>query len=80
MYALFQYKKLTLFCFLCGKIGHGEGFFPIRVSLGTQKLEFGWDNSIRAAPRKESTIVNRWLREGNPKWNFTVGLEGELIR
>ncbi|MBA0664417.1 hypothetical protein Goklo_004426 [Gossypium klotzschianum] len=55
---------------------HGEGFCPIRVSLGTQKLEFGWDNSIRAAPRKGSTIVNRWLREGNPKWNFTVGLEG----
>ncbi|KAG8481205.1 hypothetical protein CXB51_025963 [Gossypium anomalum] len=65
MYALFQYEKLTLFCFLYGKLGHGEGFCPIRFTLGTQVLEFDWDNSIKATPRRGSIVFNRWSREEN---------------
>ncbi|PPS01252.1 hypothetical protein GOBAR_AA19412 [Gossypium barbadense] len=28
IYAMFKYEKLFLFCYLCGRLGHGEGFCP----------------------------------------------------
>lgn len=28
-YVKFSYEKLTLFCFIYGKLGHGEGFCPL---------------------------------------------------
>lgn len=40
-YARFQYKKLNLFCFLCGKLGHGESFCPLRVRMDPSKVVFG---------------------------------------
>lgn len=30
-YAKFKYEKLTLFCFLCGCLGHGDSFCPTRL-------------------------------------------------
>ncbi|MBA0814801.1 hypothetical protein Gohar_020606, partial [Gossypium harknessii] len=66
----FQYEKLTLFCFLYGKLGHGEGCCLIWVTLGKQVVEFGWDVSLRAAPRRGSTVASRWLREENLGRNF----------
>lgn len=30
-YVNFAYEKLTLFCFVCGKLGHGEAFCPARI-------------------------------------------------
>ncbi|MBA0879099.1 hypothetical protein Goshw_007721 [Gossypium schwendimanii] len=30
VYAQFKYEKLSLFCFICGKLGHGESYCPVR--------------------------------------------------
>ncbi|KAK5794707.1 hypothetical protein PVK06_035948 [Gossypium arboreum] len=51
VFAYFQYEKLTLFYFLCGKLGHGEGFYLMRVTFGTQVVEFRWDISLKKASR-----------------------------
>ncbi|MBA0709295.1 hypothetical protein Golax_024333 [Gossypium laxum] len=32
--------------------GHGEGFCPIRLTLQSQEVQFGWDISLRATPRR----------------------------
>ncbi|MBA0732791.1 hypothetical protein Gogos_016857, partial [Gossypium gossypioides] len=45
-YAKFQYEKLTLFCFLCSHLGHGDNFCPLRIRSKRQELESGWGASL----------------------------------
>lgn len=40
-YVRFAYEKLTLFCFLCGKMGRGESSCPLRVLHSDQDLSLG---------------------------------------
>ncbi|MBA0843434.1 hypothetical protein Goarm_000624 [Gossypium armourianum] len=60
-YARIQYEKLSLFCFMCGKLGHGETFCPIRVWIDPSKIIFGWDISMRAVVNRRTAVVSRWL-------------------
>ncbi|MBA0881584.1 hypothetical protein Goshw_011787 [Gossypium schwendimanii] len=48
VYVRFEYEKLTLFCFLCGKLGYGESFCPIRAIQPQSEYVFNWDISLRA--------------------------------
>ncbi|MBA0721942.1 hypothetical protein Golax_009437 [Gossypium laxum] len=62
-YVKFAYDKLTLFCFLCGKLGHKESFYLLHVLQDDQELSFGRDNSLKAPFRRAVAPSSRWLRE-----------------
>ncbi|MFQ6634403.1 hypothetical protein Gotur_012097, partial [Gossypium turneri] len=68
VYARFKYEKLSLFCFICGRLGHGESFCPLRLQIEPSKIIFSWDLSLRAASRRQNTMESRWLRtaDGTP--------------
>ncbi|MBA0869978.1 hypothetical protein Goshw_006006 [Gossypium schwendimanii] len=51
VYARFQLEKLSLFCFICGKLSHGESFFSFWTRIEPSKLVFGWDISLRAVKK-----------------------------
>ncbi|MBA0755635.1 hypothetical protein Gogos_021287, partial [Gossypium gossypioides] len=52
VYARFKYEKLSLFCFICGKLGHGESYCPLRLTIDSSKIVFGWDLSLCAVVRR----------------------------
>ncbi|GMI93514.1 hypothetical protein HRI_003020700 [Hibiscus trionum] len=62
-YVRFQYERLSLFCFICGKLGHGESFCPLRLTLEPSAVTFGWDLSLRAPVRRALQPPSVWLRE-----------------
>lgn len=75
----FNTKKKTLFCFIGGKLGHGERFCLIRLTLEPQEVAFRWDLSLRASPRKAQMEDCKWLREDNSRTkSMTLGLEGDI--
>ncbi|KAK5787063.1 hypothetical protein PVK06_041714 [Gossypium arboreum] len=65
VYARFKYEKLSLFRFICGKLGHGESHCPFHLRINPSKIIFGWDLSIRVVPRRRNTVVSRWLCEAD---------------
>ncbi|KAH1047686.1 hypothetical protein J1N35_038470 [Gossypium stocksii] len=71
IYALFQYERLPLFCFIYGRLGHGESYCDVRLTLRDQQVAFGWDLSLRAMPRRRGQVASKWLREESRmgKWN-----------
>ncbi|MBA0771799.1 hypothetical protein Gotri_007272 [Gossypium trilobum] len=50
-YVSFACEKLTLFCFVCGILRHGESFCPVRILQEKQDFILGWDISLRAPTR-----------------------------
>lgn len=63
VYASFQYEKLSLFYFICGRLGHSKSFCSIRIRIDSSKISFGWDISLRAAPRRWNVSTSKWLHE-----------------
>ncbi|KAG8500486.1 hypothetical protein CXB51_002742 [Gossypium anomalum] len=47
------------------QLGHGESYCPFRLKIEPSKIVYGWDLSLRAAPRRRPTVVSRWLREAD---------------
>ncbi|MBA0827289.1 hypothetical protein Goarm_012076 [Gossypium armourianum] len=58
----FKYEKLSLLCFICGRLGHGESFCPLRLQIEPSNITFGWDLSLRVATRRRNVMDSRWLR------------------
>ncbi|KAK5819413.1 hypothetical protein PVK06_024413 [Gossypium arboreum] len=57
VYARFQHEKLSMFCFLHGKLGHGESFCPLKVRIDSAKILFGWNISLHVSVRRGSSMV-----------------------
>ncbi|MBA0772200.1 hypothetical protein Gotri_007616 [Gossypium trilobum] len=66
VYARFKYEKLSLFCFLYGKLGHGESFCLVRPDeTVSQRLDKKrsmngcnfWDNVMDFYPNRNQNLV-----------------------
>ncbi|MBA0614468.1 hypothetical protein Godav_014763 [Gossypium davidsonii] len=62
-YAKFQYEKLTLFCFLCGRLSHSDNFCSLRIRSKGQELELRWDVYLKVQDRRATISTSVWLRE-----------------
>ncbi|MBA0794667.1 hypothetical protein Gohar_018975 [Gossypium harknessii] len=80
IYVKFYYEKISLFYFTCSKPGHGESFCPVRVTVESSKITFGWDISLKALWRIAPLIASQRLREpGSSKSQLFLSNKGLTI-
>ncbi|KAA3461830.1 reverse transcriptase [Gossypium australe] len=70
VYVKFKYKKFSLFCFACGRLGHGDSFCPTRLHNGGLDVVLRWDLTLRAPVRKATIATSVWLWEDNVGNNY----------
>ncbi|MBA0659094.1 hypothetical protein Goklo_011254, partial [Gossypium klotzschianum] len=58
-----QYDATLVTREIMRKLGHGEGFCPLRMTIVVHVVEFGWDASLRAPSRREAMMSRKWLQE-----------------
>ncbi|KAH1123255.1 hypothetical protein J1N35_006415 [Gossypium stocksii] len=51
------------FTYATFQLGHGESYCDVRLTLRDQQVEFGWDLSLRAMPRRGGQVASRWLKK-----------------
>ena len=59
----FKYERLSLFCFICGCLGHLDRFCPLLFTIPEEEITRGWGVWLKAIVRQISRPgFNPWLR------------------
>ncbi|KAK5819919.1 hypothetical protein PVK06_024953 [Gossypium arboreum] len=62
-YMKFKYEGLSLFCFYYRRLGHSDSYCEVKIALGVEVAELGWDLSLRAQSMRALSVNSVWLRE-----------------
>ncbi|MBA0557631.1 hypothetical protein Golob_014687 [Gossypium lobatum] len=63
IYARFQYKRLPVFCFFCGRLGNSKIFCPIWIIHSKKEMSLEWDLMLRATPKQALVGTSCWFKE-----------------
>ncbi|GAU38028.1 hypothetical protein TSUD_395880 [Trifolium subterraneum] len=71
---IFKYERLSLFCFVCGVIGHSDNKCEVKYAMERDYGSRGWSNEIKAEVRRPGDRVeSRWLREERSSMGVVAG-------